>query len=307
VSSTDNDRDPRAFVGALLAVPAPSTATRRDKMAASVATASDRRGRLQGAASGAPTKAGTATAVGGRQVPATTLAIAVVIPCLNEEATIGELVREVRDAATATGSALPVVLQAVYVVDNGSTDRTAAVAHAAGAIVVSEPRRGYGRACLSGVLAADGADLIVLLDGDRSDTPSELPRLLTPLLTCEADLIVGSRTLGSYEPGSLLPQQIVGNWIAANLLRLLYGVRVTDVGPFRVVRRADLLALGMREMTYGWPVEMLARGARAGLRIHEVPVTYRKRAGGESKVSGDFRASIRAGWRIVATIIRCRR
>ena len=158
----------------------------------------------------------------------------------------------------------------------------------AGATVVSEPRRGYGRACYAGVLAAGDVDLIVQMDGDRSDRFDELPRLLQPLLAGEADLVIGSRTLGSYEPGSLLPQQLFGNWVAARLLRLLYGVRVTDIGPFRVIRRRDLLALGMREMTYGWSVEMIARAARRGLRVREVPVTYRKRAGGQSKVSGNF-------------------
>jgi hypothetical protein len=145
------------------------------------------------------------------------------------------------------------------------------------------------------------------MDGDRSDRFDELPLLLRPLLAGEADLVIGSRTLGSYEPGSLLPQQRFGNWLAAQLLRLLYGVRVTDIGPFRVIRRRDLLALGMREMTYGWSVEMIARAARNGLRVREVPVTYRRRAGGESKVSGNLRASVRAGVRITATILRCRR
>jgi hypothetical protein len=155
------------------------------------------------------------------------------------------------------------------------------------------------------VLAAGDVDLIVQMDGDRSDRFDELPRLLQPLLAGEADLVIGSRTLGSYEPGSLLPQQRFGNWVAAQLLRLLYGVRVTDIGPFRVMRRHDLLALGMHEMTYGWSVEMIARAARRGLRVREVPVTYRKRAGGQSKVSGNLSASLRAGARITGTIFRC--
>lgn len=229
---------------------------------------------------------------------------AVVIPALNEEEAIGELVAEV--LAATRDPLLGAELQAVYVVDNGSTDRTAERAEAAGATVVSEPRRGYGRACLSGVEAASGADLIVLMDGDRSDRPAELPLILAPLLDGQADLVIGSRTLGDYEPGSLLPQQRAGNWVAARLLRLLYGVRVTDIGPFRVIRRADLLRLGMREMTYGWSVEMIARASRAGLQVREVPVSYRKRAGGTSKVSGNLRASIRAGWRITGAIVRCR-
>ena len=231
--------------------------------------------------------------------------IGVVIPALNEEATIGDQVAEV--LAVAGQPDLPVRIERVVVVDNGSTDRTAVRAAAAGATVVSEPRRGYGRACSTGVLAAGDVDLIVQMDGDRSDRFDELPLLLEPLLAGEADLVIGSRTLGSYEPGSLLPQQLFGNWVAAQLLRLLYGVRVTDIGPFRVIRRSDLLGLGMQEMTYGWSVEMIARAARQGLRVREVPVTYRLRAGGESKVSGNMRASVRAGARITATIFRCRR
>ncbi|MDQ3539769.1 MAG: glycosyltransferase family 2 protein, partial [Chloroflexota bacterium] len=203
--------------------------------------------------------------------------------------------------------ALPVALSDIFVVDNGSTDRTAAMAAAAGASVVSEPRRGYGRACLSGVIAASDADLIVLMDGDHSDLPSELPVLLAPLLAGEADLVVGSRMLGSYEPGSLLPQQIFGNRVATLLLRLAFGVKMTDIGPFRVIRRDQLLALGMREMTYGWSIEMVARAAKDGLRVREVPVTYRKRAGGVSKVSGNLRASLKAGYRILLAIVRARR
>lgn len=229
--------------------------------------------------------------------------IAVVIPALNEEATIGEQVAEV--LAVAACPDLPARIASVIVVDNGSEDRTAWRAKSAGATVVSEPRRGYGRACAAGVAAARDVDLIVLMDGDRSDRFDELPLLLAPLLAGKADLVIGSRTLGSYEPGSLLPQQRFGNWLAARLLRLLYGVRVTDIGPFRVMRRHHLLSLGMREMTYGWSVEMIARAARRGLWVREVPVTYRKRAGGDSKVSGNLAASVRAGGRILTTIFRC--
>lgn len=230
--------------------------------------------------------------------------LAVVIPALNEEEAIPGLVGDVM--AVAATPDLPATVSAVYVVDNGSTDDTAEQAKAAGATVVDEPRRGYGRACLSGVLAAEDAEIIALMDGDRSDVPAELPLLLEPLLNGEADLVIGSRTMGTHDPGSLTIQQRFGNRLAAVLLRLLYGVRVTDIGPFRVIRRQELLGLDMREMTYGWSVEMIARAARNGLRVKEVPVTYRNRDGGESKVSGNFQASIRAGYRIIGTIFRVR-
>lgn len=229
---------------------------------------------------------------------------AVIIPCLNEEDAIGPLVREVLNVCG--DPAIPVSIAAVYVVDNGSTDATAARAVAAGARVVPEPRRGYGRACLSGVEAASDAEVIVLMDGDGADDPAALPRLLAPLLAGDADLVIGSRTLGTSAPDSLTSQQRAGNRVAALLLRLLYGVHVTDVGPFRVIRRSTLAALGMREMTYGWSVEMIARAARAGLRVQEVPVDYRPRAGGVSKVSGNARASLKAGYRIVGAILRTR-
>ncbi len=230
---------------------------------------------------------------------------AVVIPCLDEEASIGGLVGDV--IAVRDDPATPVEIVEILVVDNGSTDATAQVARDAGATLVPEPRRGYGRACLTGVLAAGPVDYIVLMDGDRSDVPAELPLLLEPILAGEADLVVGSRLLGSYEPGSLMPQQIVGNRVAAALARLRYGLRLTDIGPFRVIGRERLLGLGMREMTYGWSIEMLIRAARAGLRVREVPVTYRRRAGGESKVSGNARASLKAAYRITAAIFRAGR
>jgi glycosyltransferase involved in cell wall biosynthesis len=234
--------------------------------------------------------------------PLHALTAAVVIPCLDEEAAIGGLVAEIR--AMAESLDLPITVTGIFVVDNGSTDRTAAVAREAGAQVISEPRRGYGRACLSGVLGCGDVDLIVLMDGDRSDRPDELPLLLAPVLAGQADLVLGSRMLGSYEPGSLLPQQIFGNRLATVLFRLIYHVRITDIGPFRVIRRDRLIALGMREMTYGWSIEMIARAVRSGLNVQEVPVTYRKRAGGVSKVSGNMRASLKAGYRILGAILR---
>jgi glycosyltransferase involved in cell wall biosynthesis len=191
-------------------------------------------------------------------------------------------------------------------VDNGSSDETGAIARDAGATVVTEPRRGYGYACRAGVLAAERADIVVLLDGDAADDPADLPRVLAPLLNGRAGLVVGSRALGAREPGSMTPHQVFGNWLAATLMRRLYGVEVTDLGPFRAIRRADLLGLEMREMTYGWSVEMMVKAARRGLPYAEVPVTYHRRIG-VSKVAGTVSGSVRAGWCILSTTFRYRR
>jgi glycosyltransferase involved in cell wall biosynthesis len=198
-----------------------------------------------------------------------------------------------------------VTIAAVVVVDNGSTDETATRAAAAGAAVIPEPRRGYGRACLTGAEAAPPVDLLVFMDGDQSEVPAELPLLLAPLLDAQADLVLGSR-MGGAELGAITPQQRAGNAVASALLRLLYGVRVTDIPPYRVIRRRHLLDLGMTEMTYGWPTEMIARAAQRGLRVAEVPVTCRRRAGGVSKVSGNLRASVRTGYRMLRTIAAVR-
>ena len=222
--------------------------------------------------------------------------IAAVIPALDEASSIARVVEGLRgQALLASGE--------IIVVDNGSTDGTGEIAREAGARVVREERRGYGYACLAGVLAARDAGVIVFLDGDAADDPDDLPRVLGPLLTGEADLVVGSRTLGSRAPGSMTPQQIFGNKLAASLMRALYGVRVSDVGPFRAIRREDLLALDMREMTYGWPSEMIVKSARAGYRYREVPVRYHRRLG-VSKVGDTLVGSLKVGWRIVSTILR---
>lgn len=236
------------------------------------------------------------------------LTAAVVIPALDEAASIEDSVVELHahiDQLATDGH--PVDIRQIIVVDNGSTDATAARAETGGAFVVSEPQRGYGRACATGVLAAGDVDLIIQMDGDGSDNPADLADLLAPIVAGTADLVTGSRTRGTAERGSLLPQQVVGNWVATKALRLRYGVRATDLGPFRVIRRKELLALGMSEMTYGWSTEMMARSARAGLRMAEVPVSYRVRAGGESKVSGNLRASIKASERIMGTVLRAAR
>jgi len=219
--------------------------------------------------------------------------VVAIIPALDEEGSIGQVVAAVpRDAVSE-----------VIVVDNGSADRTAEVARRHGAVVVREPRRGYGAACYAGVIAAAGADLLVFLDGDRSDVPEEMPLILGPILRGEADLVIGSRLTGRREPGAMPPHAVFGNRLASRVLRALYGVRITDLGSFRAIRRQALLDLGMQERTFGWPVEMIAKAARRGHRIVEVPVSYRRRIG-RSKVAGTVKGSILAAYYIFATALR---
>jgi glycosyltransferase involved in cell wall biosynthesis len=222
--------------------------------------------------------------------------ISVIIPALNEEAPIAAVVH---DCLTI---GLP---GEVIVVDNGSTDRTAECARAAGARVVAEPTPGYGRACAAGIRAlSPGCDLVVFLDGDGSDCPELMELLVQPITKGEQDFVIGSRTRGKREPGSMNFQQVFAGRVAGVLLRILYGVRYTDMCPFRAIRRDALDRLGMKEETYGWNLEMQMRAARVGLRILEVPVSHRCRTGGESKVSGTLRGTFVAGIRIVATLFR---
>ncbi|MGH2547903.1 MAG: glycosyltransferase family 2 protein [Thermomicrobiales bacterium] len=232
------------------------------------------------------------------------LSAAVIVPALNEEGNIAALVAEVREAATTL---IGVEIRTICVVDNGSTDGTGAVAASAGAKVVVEPVRGYGRACLSGAIANDDVDLLIFMDGDRSEVPAEMAEMMAPLLRGEADLVVGSRVRGRIEPGALSPAQRWGNRFAGWFMFVFYRVRITDLGPFRAIRRSDLLALDMQEMTYGWPTEMIARSVRAGLRFEEIPVTCRRRTAGVSKVSGNLKASALTGWRIFNVILGVRR
>jgi glycosyltransferase involved in cell wall biosynthesis len=221
--------------------------------------------------------------------------ISVIIPALDEEESIGAVVR----ACLTTG--LP---DEVIVVDNGSTDATFERAQAAGARVVTAPR-GYGRACAAGVAAvASQSEMLVFLDGDGSDCPELMDRLVRPIVEDEADFVIGSRVRGKREPGSMNFQQILASRVAGLLLGLLYRVRYTDMCPFRAIRREALERLGMREETYGWNLEMQMRAARAGLRILEVPVNHRCRTGGESKVSGTLRGTLVAGARILVTFVR---
>ncbi len=221
--------------------------------------------------------------------------VAVVIPCLNEADAIAAVVREVLAAGA----------DAVLVVDNGSTDATARRAAEAGALVVSEPQRGYGRACAAGVAAVPaGTEIVCFLDGDGSDVPRFLPQVAGPIAAGAADFVMGSRVLGTREPGSMTPQQIVAGKLAGLLMRAIYGVRFTDMSPFRALRLDRLRALGMTEQTYGWNLEMQMRVAAAGLRIVEVPVDHRCRRGGVSKVSSNLIAGLSAAWKIATTFLR---
>ncbi|MDX5483330.1 MAG: glycosyltransferase family 2 protein [Hymenobacteraceae bacterium] len=225
--------------------------------------------------------------------------INVIIPAYNEEKSIAKVLE-----------AIPAdLVQEVIVVNNNSSDRTAEVAAAAGATVLHEPRPGYGNACLKGIAhaaakpAANRPDIIVFLDGDYSDYPEEMPRVVQPVIAGKADMVIGSRALGNRARGAMMPQQIFGNWLATTLLRWLYGARFTDLGPFRAIRLETLMQLGMQDRTYGWTVEMQAKAARQGVRYTEVPVTYRKRIG-FSKVSGTVKGTVMAGYKIIFTIFR---
>jgi glycosyltransferase involved in cell wall biosynthesis len=218
-----------------------------------------------------------------------------IIPALNEA-----------DVIASTLSTIPPGLfRHVIVADNGSTDDTAEIARRAGAVVVREPERGYGAACLRALQAVpEGTTAVAFLQADGSEDPSEAVRLLAPIYDGRADLVIGSRTSGVCEPGALLAHQAVGNRVATTLIRALYGHRFTDLGPFRAIRLEALRRLGMRDRNYGWTVEMQVRALREGLRVIEVPITYRRRLAGENKVSGSFWGSARAGAKILWTVLR---
>jgi len=211
--------------------------------------------------------------------------ISVVIPALNEGQAIGEVVRAVPSDR----------VNEIIVVDNGSTDDTAAQASSAGAHVIFEPRPGYGFACLAGAKAAADADVIVFLDGDRSDDPAELEAVVGPILDNRADLVIGSRIEGLLEKGAMPLHGRLGNRLIVFLLRRLYGADITDIGSFRAVKAKHLSDLDMQQMTYGWPVEMVVKAARRKLRIQSVPIKYRRRIG-KSKVTGTVRGSILAAY-----------
>lgn len=220
--------------------------------------------------------------------------VALIIPALNEAGAIGGVVAAVP----------PGLVDRIIVVDNGSTDDTAGAARAAGAEVVVEARRGYGWACRAGTLAAADAAIVAFLDGDGSFDPRELPRLINPVRDGYADLALGSRTLGPGGAVAVLPHARFGNWLTSTLMRRLYGIHVTDLGPMRAIRRDLLLSFAMQEMMYGWPTEMMVKAARHGARIVEAPVRYRARVAGQSKVSGTLKGSVRAGYQILRTTLR---
>ncbi len=217
----------------------------------------------------------------------------VIIPALNESGNIAQLVRQ--------AAAQPVAR--VIVADNGSTDGTGPLAAEAGAHVVVEPRQGYGYACAAGVAAAT-ADILLFLDGDFSSLPAEMPRLFQPLQQGRADLVLGSRVLGEILPGAMPPHQRFGNWLTSALMRRLYRVAVTDLGPYRAIRRDLLMELQMQEMTFGWPTEMMVKCARRGVPILEVPVSFAPRRAGQSKVSGTLRGSVLAAYYILGVTLR---
>ena len=209
--------------------------------------------------------------------------ISVVIPTLNEAQAIGEVV----------GAVPQDWVQDIFVVDNGSTDDTAEQATLAGARVIHEPRRGYGAACMAGAKAARDSDIIVFLDGDRSDDPRQLDAIAMPVLQDQADLVIGSRIGGKLEKGAMPLHGQLGNRMIVFLLRLLYGVTITDIGSFRAIKTDDLFDLQMEQMTYGWPSEMVVKAARKGLRIQSVPINYRRRIG-VSKVTGTVKGTLMA-------------
>ncbi|MBI3074333.1 MAG: glycosyltransferase family 2 protein [Deltaproteobacteria bacterium] len=219
-------------------------------------------------------------------------AVAIIIPALNEEASIESVVRSIPNPP----------VRHIIVVDNGSTDRTAALARGVLATVVQEPRRGYGSACLAGIRALPSdVDVVVFMDADGSDDASQLRALVTPIEEGRADLVVGARR--PIEAGALTPQQRVGNAVAAWWLRARFGIAATDLGPFRAIRRSSLLRLGMRDPDYGWTVEMQIRAARIGLGYEEIVVPYRRRIG-RSKISGTFKGTLLASFKILGLLAR---
>lgn len=223
--------------------------------------------------------------------------ISVIIPAFNEENGVGQVLAEI-----------PMnLVNEVIVVNNASTDDTERVAREGGAKVLKEPISGYGRACLKGIdyakMLSPQPEIIVFLDADYSDYPEEMIHLIKPIVDNEADIVIGSRVLGQKEAGAMTPQQVFGNWLATRLLKLFYGVKFTDLGPFRAVRFSSLLKMDMQDKTYGWTVEMQLKAAKMKMKCMEVPVRYRKRIG-FSKISGTVKGTLLAGYKILYTIFK---
>lgn len=223
--------------------------------------------------------------------------VKVIIPAFNEENGVGQVIAEIPRH----------LVSEIIVVNNASTDKTVHVATSAGATVLHEPISGYGRACLTGIEYLKSSDskpdIVVFLDADHSDHPEEMEQIIRPILDQEADLVIGSRSLGNREKGSMTPQQVFGNWLATRLMKLFYGVAFTDLGPFRAITYPRLIELDMQDKTYGWTVEMQLKAAKSGFRCVEVPVRYRKRIG-FSKISGTVKGTVMAGYKILYTIFR---
>lgn len=221
------------------------------------------------------------------------MTVSVIIPALNEEECISQVLSEIPAD----------LVNEVIVVDGGSTDGTAACAEATGARVIHELRRGYGLACATGLAAAQG-DTVIFLDADGADDPAFIPSLLQPIAAGKAEMVLGSRLAGTKTAGTMFWHQRFGNWLSAKLIQLFYRLPLSDLGTFRAVRREPLLALGMQEMTYGWPTEMIVKAARSDWRVIEVPVRHRARLGGFSKISGTVRGTVLATYFILSTILR---
>ncbi len=225
--------------------------------------------------------------------------IDVIIPAYNEEKSIGNVLRDIPKE----------LVRDIIVCNNASTDNTKAVALANGAIVVDQPEKGYGNACLKGIgylkekSVEEQPDIVVFLDGDYSDHPEEMPKLIQPITEEGMDMVIGSRSMGTLEKGAMMPQQIFGNWLATTLIKFFYNYQFTDLGPFRAITWKQLIAIDMQDRDFGWTVEMQVKAAKFGLKCTEVPMTYRKRIG-VSKVSGTVRGTILAGHKILWTIFK---
>lgn len=224
--------------------------------------------------------------------------IVVVIPAFNEENAVGKVIRDIPQN----------LVDEIIVVNNNSTDLTSEIAREAGATVLFEPKKGYGRACLKGMdylqnQRTEKTDIVVFIDADYSDYPEEMSKLVQPILSGKAQLVIGSRALGKREKGAMTIPQLFGNWLATNLMHIIYGAKFTDLGPFRAIDYKTLLSLDMQDQTYGWTVEMQLKVAKQKMTYCEIPVNYRKRIG-FSKISGTVKGTIMAGYKIISTLFK---